>query len=197
MSRHAALKFCQWLTAQTGHFYRLPTEAEWEYACRAGTRTRYSFGNEESALAEYGLFEVEEEKRYEIPWHRWSASFKPNPWGLYDMHGNVMEWTLDAYSSDYQEFPDGVKNPITFNEKLHAGVARGGAFHSDASELRSAKRFPASRSWNHSDPRNPPSIWYNTDGIWLGFRVVRPLRKPSLEEAHLIWNIDSGKFWDW
>lgn len=197
MSRHAALKFCQWLTAQTGHFYRLPTEAEWEYACRAGTRTRYSFGNEESALAEYGFFKVEEEKRSEIPWHRRSASFKPNPWGLYDMHGNVMEWTLDAYSSDYQEFPDGVKNPITFSENLHAGVARGGAFHSAASELRSAKRFPASRSWNHSDPRNPPSIWYNTDAFWLGFRVVRPLRKPSLEEAHLIWNIDSGKFWNW
>lgn len=193
MSRHAALKFCQWLSAQTGHFYRLPSEAEWEYACRAGTKSRYSFGDDEAGLPDHGLFG----KDYQIPFHRKVGSFKPNPWGLYDMHGNVMEWTLDAHSTDYHKFPDGVRNPITFSEKLHAGVARGGAFNSSVKELRSAQRFPASRKWNQMDPRAPPSIWYNTDGFWLGFRVVRPLRKPSLKEAHLIWNIDSGKFWNW
>ena len=194
VSRHAALKFCQWLSAQTGHFYRLPTEAEWEYACRAGTTTAYSFGDDQASLPEFGrAYQIDLNAPHSSP----VAQRNPNPWGLYDMHGNVSEWTLDAYLPDRQKLPDLVKNPISFSPKLHQGVARGGNFDHDPEDLRSAARFPASREWNAQDPQAPPSIWYNSSASWLGFRIVRPLKTPSLDEAHLIWNIDSGKFWNW
>ncbi|MDB4370007.1 formylglycine-generating enzyme family protein [Akkermansiaceae bacterium] len=193
MSRHSALKFCQWLTAQTRHYYRLPTEAEWEYACRAGTTTRYSFGDNEALLHEYGRFHESDLDDLRLDP---VASKKPNPWGLYDMHGNAGEWTLDAYKPDYQKLSGVIKNPISFSPKLHQGVARGGSFDHDPEDLRSATRLPACREWNLGDPQRPASIWYHSDTLWLGFRIVRPLKTPSLEEAHLIWNVDSGKFWN-
>ncbi len=193
MTRHSALKFCQWLTAQTGHYYRLPTEAEWEYACRAGTSSRYSFDDRENDLRKFAWYFHEENDEY-IP--RQVGLLKPNPWGLYDMHGNVAEWTLDSHRR-YRASKHVVKNPISFAAKLHRGVVRGGHFDSDPHQLRSAARLPASPRWNDSDPQAPRSIWYNSSVIEIGFRIVRPRRIPSLTEAHLIWNIDSGKFWNW
>lgn len=195
MSRHAALKFCQWLTAQTGNFYRLPTEAEWEYACRANTTTPYSFDHEQNKISQYAFNVFSQGYDQLIP--AIVAGRKPNPWGLYDMHGNLSEWTLDAYLPSYQSSSRVISNPISFSPKLHQGLARGGSYDSEPHELRSAARLPASRQWNNLDPRLPPSIWYNASAGWLGFRVVRPLKTPSLEEAHLIWNVDSGKFWNW
>jgi formylglycine-generating enzyme required for sulfatase activity len=112
------------------------------------------------------------------------------------MHGNAGEWTLDAYNPDYQKLSGVIKNPISFSPKLHQGVARGGSFDHDPEDLRSATRLPACREWNLGDPQRPASIWYHSDTLWLGFRIVRPLKTPSLEEAHLIWNVDSGKFWN-
>ena len=92
MTQLAAVKFCEWLSAMTGHFYRLPTEAEWEYACRAGTNDAYSFGNSSTDLDEYAWYQSNSNEKYQRV-----GTKKPNQWNLYDMHGNVAEWTLDQY----------------------------------------------------------------------------------------------------
>ena len=96
MTQLAAKKFCQWLSAMTGNFYRLPTEAEWEYACRAESSTAYYFGNNEKDLDEYAWFKNNSNNKYQKVGQK-----LPNKWGLYDMHGNVSEWTLDAYDSSF------------------------------------------------------------------------------------------------
>src|ERR1051325_1801289 len=98
MTQHGANKYCQWLSAKTGHFYRLPTEAEWEYAARAGTTTPYFFGNDRKKLGEYAWFEENSEFKYQKVGKK-----KPNPWGLYDIYGNVMEWVLDQYDPNFYQ----------------------------------------------------------------------------------------------
>ncbi len=179
MTQHAASKFCQWLSAQSGHFYRLPTEAEWEYACRAGTTTAYSFGNDINKLKEYAVFDAYEYAKV--------GSKKPNPWGLYDMHGNVLEWCLDQY------YPDAYRSQIKTvpASKLYPRVTRGGSWYDFEAGCRSASRYPSDKDWKMSDPYIPQSLWYHTDASWLGFRIVRPLKIPSSAKMQKLWN--SGK----
>jgi len=187
-TQHAASKFCEWLTAQTGHYYRLPTEAEWEYACRAGTTTAYSFGDDPAQLEEHAWFFENSDGSY-----RPVAKKKPNPWGLYDMHGNVCEWTLDAYLPSYSSHPAGSTNPLALSKMRYPRVTRGGHWDSEPQDLRSAARTPSEEGWKELDPQQPKSIWYHTDTLWLGFRVVRPVETPSVEEMHLLWNTGPGK----
>lgn len=181
MTQAAAKMYCVWLSKKTGHYYRLPTEAEWEYACRAGTTTAYSFGDDPEQLDEYAWYYDNAEEAY----HKVGQK-KPNPWGLYDMHGNVAEWVLDRYDPDfYKTFkPDQVAKfpylPPTGDE--YPRVVRGGSWDDDPDRLRSAARTPSTPDWKIQDPQLPKSIWYLTDARFVGFRVVRPLTPPSQEE---------------
>ncbi len=180
MTQFAAKMYCKWLSAKTGRYYRLPTEAEWEYACRAGAKTAYSFGDDPAKLGDYGWFSDNSDEKY----HKVGLK-KPNLWGLYDMHGNVCEWCLDEYVADqYKKLGNKqVANPVVPVTKPYPQVARGGAWTDEAPLLRSAARRASSPEWKAADPQIPKSIWYHTDANFVGFRVVRPLRVPGIEEA--------------
>jgi len=180
MTQHAANKFAEWLSAKTGQFYRLPTEAEWEYACRAGTTTAYSFGNDASKLGEYAWFDGNSNGKYEKV-----GTKKPNPWGLYDMHGNVTEWTLDQYGP-YSAEP--ATNPWVKSTKPYPHAARGGGWTDPADRLRCSARLGSDSSWKMQDPQLPKSIWYLTDAQFLGFRLVRPLKVPAEQQMYQYWN---------
>jgi formylglycine-generating enzyme required for sulfatase activity len=189
MTQHAANKYCQWLSAQTGHFYRLPTEAEWEYACRAGTTTAYSFGDDAEKLDEYAWYYDNSNEKYQKVGLK-----KPNPWSLFDMHGNVMEWTADQFVADrYTKFAAETNNPFVKPETLYPRAVRGGGWDDDPENLRSAARRGSEATWKIQDPQFPKSIWYHTDARWLGFRIVRPAKVPSAEEMDFYWNSAVGK----
>jgi len=179
MTQLAAKTYCKWLTAKTGHYYRLPTEAEWEYACRAGSTTAYSFGDDAKQLGRYAWSADNSDEGY----HKIGKK-KPNPWGLYDMHGNVAEWVLDQYKPDfYKQFAGKTTaSPLAVVTKLYPRVVRGGSWDDDADRLRSAARVYSDPTWKEQDPQIPQSIWYHTDAIGVGFRIVRPLRVPSRKE---------------
>jgi len=185
MTQHAARSFCHWLTARTGRYYRLPTEAEWEYACRAGTSTAYSFGDDPELLDQHAWYFGNSNESYAD-----IGKKKPNPWGLYDMHGNVSEWVLDQYDSEfYAQGKDGtVENPLAIPTTLYPRVVRGGAWDDDPEDLRSAAREGSDEEWIVQDPQEPKSIWYLTDALHVGFRVVRPLRVPSAQEREEKWD---------
>ncbi|MEZ6060385.1 MAG: formylglycine-generating enzyme family protein [Planctomycetaceae bacterium] len=184
MTQHAARTYCKWLSAKTGHYYRLPTEAEWEYACRAGTSTAYSFGDDPEALDEYAWFAGNSNETYHEV-----ATKKPNPWGLYDMHGSVAEWVLDQYvPAFYGQQPADVSNPLAIPVTLYPRVVRGGGWDDQPDMLRSAAREGSDESWKEQDPQTPKSIWYHTDALGVGFRVVRPLVEPSDEEKAAKWD---------
>ena len=190
MTEHAANKFCQWLSAQTGQFYRLPTEAEWEYAARAGTTTAWSFGDDPSKIGEYAwYFENSDGKTQPV------GQKKPNPWGLFDIHGNVAEWTLDQYVPDYygvlapQVQAGAALPPWNKPVTLYPRSVRGGTWDDDPKDLRSAARRGSKDTWKVMDPQLPKSIWYHTSAQFLGMRLVRPLRIPSVEEMHEAWNL--------
>ena len=188
MTRYAAQMYCKWLTATTGRYYRLPTEIEWEYACRCGTETAYEFGDDEADLDDYAWYVANSPDGYSKVMTK-----KPNSWGLYDMHGNVCEWVMDQYDKKaYKDWEGGKidtpfvtpKKPLSvygmFNE-----IARGGSCFHEAADCRSAKRIVSDKSWKEHDPQFPQSIWWMTEAPYVGFRVVRPLAVPSADEAKL------------
>ncbi len=168
-----AVAFCNWLSKKEGKTYRLPTEAEWEYACRAGTKTRYHSGDDPETLIKVAnIADASGEKLGKLQYRDWAqfalkgsdgythtapvGSFKPNAFGLYDMHGNVWEWCSDWYGEDYYS-----KSPAEDPKGPERGgmrVRRGGAWHT----------FPL---WVRASFRNnntPESRYFN-----LGFRVAR------------------------
>jgi formylglycine-generating enzyme required for sulfatase activity len=149
-----AVAFCRKLSKQEGVEYRLPTEAEWEYACRAGTTTAYSFGDNESKLGQYAWYDKNAWDIDEAYAHRVGRKL-PNPWGLYDMHGNVWEWCQDWYA------PYGTEKTVSDPMGPARGTSRllrGGSFFFQSSYVRSAFRY-----------NNRPPTRY----VVIGFRPSR------------------------
>ena len=182
MTQHAARIYCKWLSRKTGRYYRLPTEAEWEYACRAGTTTTYSFGDDPSELENYAWFADNAGEGY-----RKVGLKKPNPWGLHDMHGNVAEWVLDQHVPEGYPMDLRKVNPLLVPKTLYPRVVRGGGWDKAAELCRSASREGSTEDWIAQDPQSPVSIWYLTDALHVGFRVVRPLIEPTEEEKNTFW----------
>jgi formylglycine-generating enzyme required for sulfatase activity len=185
MSHHAAEVYCQWLSKKTGKKYRLPTEAEWEYACRGGKDTPYFFdgspkdytnqgfmksilGAKTDLISEYAVYANNSQLKTQEP-----SFVKENPFGLLNMSGNVWEFIADYYSDDiYNQYGGEVSDP-TGPEDGEEYVIRGGAFDSDAIELRSANRDQTqTEKWLVTDPQMPKSIWWYSDSKNVGFRVV-------------------------
>jgi formylglycine-generating enzyme required for sulfatase activity len=178
VTHYAALMYCKYLTAKTGHFYRLPTEAEWEYACRAGTNTVYHFGNDAGQLGEYAWYYDNSNGAYKK-----IGTKKPNPWGLHDMYGNVAEWTMDGYETDsYAKAGATASNPWVKPAGLYPHSIRGGSWDDDPDRLRSAVRRASTAKLKERDPQIPKSNWWLTDASFLGFRIVRPLKEPTKEQ---------------
>ena len=179
MTHYAAVHFCRWLYAKTGVFYRLPTEAEWEYAARAGTKTAYFFGDDRQQLGDYAWYLDNGNSKTQKVGRK-----KPNPWGLHDMAGNVAEWTYDQYSPEFYRKSGAAlaANPVLMPVKLYPHVARGGSWDDDPERLRSAARRASNPQWKKRDPQIPRSDWWLTDAQFVGFRIVRPLKQPGKEE---------------
>jgi|GEM_PF-264477 len=153
-----AVVFCKQLSAKEGKTYRLPTEAEWEYACRAGTKTAWSFGNDEKVLGDYAWYDKNAFNIAERYAHQVGLK-KPNVFGLYDMHGNVWEWCHDYYKKDYYQ-----QSPTNDPQGPPSGsscVCRGGSWSDRAGNTRSAYR--------------DGPIWGMRGIVYRGFRVVREL----------------------
>ncbi len=189
MQQLTALMFCRWLYQKTGTFYRLPTEAEWEYAARAGSATRYPFGEDTSALKNYAWYDANSHAVYQKV-----AQLQPNAWGLYDMLGNVAEWTMDQYDADYfNKLQDGATDPYTTPASRHPRAVRGGSFQDDALFLRPANRLSWNPEWNKRDPQIPKSRWWLTDAAFVGFRVVRPQKQPTAAAAETFYKTQLGQ----
>jgi formylglycine-generating enzyme required for sulfatase activity len=185
-SYHAAETYCRWLTSVTGKTYRLPTEAEWEYACRAGTTTPYFFTgdpekfektglraklskNDTAVINTYIIYRGNSPSKTQTP-----DKVKPNPFGLKNMTGNVAEFCSDWYQPDaYSQYTDEVIKDPAGPESGEEHVIRGGSFMDMAGSVRSAARdYTRTEAWLKTDPQIPKSIWWYSDCFNVGFRVV-------------------------
>jgi len=172
MTQHAAMNYCAWLSKQTGKAYRLPTEAEWEYACRAGGKTAYAFGDDAKKLGEYAWFAGNsEETTHKV------GTKKANAWGVHDMHGNVQEWCIDHYKKDAYADKQALQPVVLPTDRRFSHVARGGHWADEPAALRSAARRGSDKSWIKEDPQRPQSIWWLTNFDTIGFRVVRAVEE--------------------
>ena len=198
MTQYAAKQYSKWLSAVTGLQLRLPSDAEWEYACRAGTQTAYFFGDDPKELDEYAWYAETTNLETIEP----VATKKPNPWGLYDMHGSVAEWVIDEYREDgYAWLAEKAKNgPIPASEAIawpteeYPRTVRGGSWEMDAEDCRCASKLGSNvPDWKAEDPNLPLSPWWFTSdpARGVGFRLVRPLKQMPREEIARFWEIDS------
>jgi len=183
MSTYSTLVFCKWLSAITGRFYRLPTEAEWEYAARAGSESAYAFGDSPENLEKYAVYSENSSDAYDKV-----GTKLPNSWGIFDMHGNVAEWTMDEYKPEaYAEHDE--NNPWVIPQVIHPRVFRGGSWLDAADKLRSAARGSSSMDLQRRDPQIPKSFWWFSDNDFIGFRLVSPKNQPSMEEQEKFWQL--------
>lgn len=188
MTHHAATVYCQWLSQVTGKKYRLPTEAEWEYAARAGSESPYFFegsakdytsngffkklfGRDTTVINSYVTYRENSPNKTQEP-----ATVLPNTFGLKNMLGNVAEFCSDWYSPDvFNTYPTG--NKVALNPKGpgtgEEHVIKGGSYLSDAKDVRISSRDKTQReTWLVTDPQIPKSIWWYSDSRHVGFRVV-------------------------
>ena len=185
MTHYSAEIYCKWLSETTGKKYRLPTEAEWEYAARGGTETPYffagnpkkyteqsrwnkMFGADTSVINSFVIYRPNSGMRTQEP-----VRVKENPFGLKNMLGNVLEYCSDWYHPDaYSKTSESVSNPKGPEEGTEH-VVRGGNYTNDAADVRAAARYHTKTDeWLKTDPQQPKSIWWYSDIKGIGFRVV-------------------------
>ena len=175
MTQYAAIMYCKWLTSKTGVFFRLPTEAEWEYVCKKGKT------DDAKPLKNIAWYEENAGEKYKE-----TGTKEPNSLGVYDMLGNVSEWVLDQYSDTY--YANSPKdNPWNVPTELYPRVVRGGSWKDTANKLCCTSRQASKPKWKQRDPQIPKSNWWNTDAPFIGFRVVRPKVQPSIQEIEKYW----------
>lgn len=201
MTQYAARQYTKWLSGITGQQYRLPTEAEWEYAARGGTTTMYWFGNAPKLLEKHARFVANSQD--EGP--RKVGEGPPNPFGLCDMYGNVGEWCLDEKQPGGYEHlqklaeknPD---RPLTALETFiipktqFPRIVRGGSWQSKMFECRSAARLGSDDvEWGASDADLPKSPWWHTDEPTrgIGFRIMRSLDEVPRQQMEAYWSADT------
>ncbi|MDH3584426.1 MAG: formylglycine-generating enzyme family protein, partial [Phycisphaerae bacterium] len=202
MTQFGAKQYTKWLTTITGQVFRLPTEGEWEYACRAGTTTAFFFGDDAEKLGDYAWhFDNSEWEDGEHghpdsdQGYRKVGEKKPNPWGLHDILGNVSEWVVDQYAADHYakiaaKGPLSAVDAAAWPTKVYPRIIRGGHWDSDPEDCRSAARLASEKDWKIQDPQLPKSVWYHTEAWWAGFRLVRPLRTPDSKVLAQFWDAD-------
>ena len=184
MTHYAALMFTKWLTVKTGDFYRLPTEAEWEYACRAGELEAYQQPGEEE-LDNYAWHRGNSNRSYNRV-----ATKEPNAFGIFNMLGNVAEYTLDQFHEDYfsQLDDEPAVNPIFVPDELYPRAVRGGSWMDNPEIASCLQRRGSSPMWKRDDPQIPKSLWWHTNAYFVGFRVIKPVNQPeSVEEMEQYW----------
>lgn len=185
MTQYAAYMFTKWLTVKTGEFYRLPTEAEWEYACRAANSDEYEMITDESELGQYAWYQGNSDRKYHEPGQK-----QPNALGIHDMLGNVAEWTFDQYHEDYVSQLEGepADNPFFKPTELYPRAVRGGSWSDEAEATNCLERRASTSQWKMRDPQLPKSMWWLTNASFLGFRVVKPVNQPeTVDEMEEYW----------
>jgi len=199
MTQLSARHYTKWIGGVTGRQYRLPTEVEWEYACRAGSSTAFSCGDRPSTLRDYAWFSgtTNDDGARKV------GLKKPNPWGLYDMHGNVAEWVMDGYSADgyssngppFEDRTKSASSVVAWPTKEYPRAIRGGSWEMTAAECRSAARLASNvKDWKAEDPNIPLSPHWFTSGLarGVGFRMVRSLKRVSRKQMSKFWDIDNA-----
>ncbi|NNE01022.1 MAG: SUMF1/EgtB/PvdO family nonheme iron enzyme [Pirellulaceae bacterium] len=194
MTQYSAQQFTKWLSRVTGQQFRLPTEAEWEYAARGGTQTAYYWGDTADEIEDYAwFFDNSDDGPAPV------GSKKPNAFGLHDMLGSAAEWTVNGYTDDgYSQFAD--KQPVkatemvTWPEFSSPCVVRGGSWEMDPPDLRAAVRLASDDDeWKSEDPNFPKSPWWFTSdpARGVGFRVFRSYTPLPSEKIVKFWEANA------
>ncbi|MFM1913926.1 MAG: hypothetical protein RIR51_1778 [Bacteroidota bacterium] len=168
MKQYSAINYCKWLYEKTGIFYRLPTEAEWEYACLGG-------GKNPKVLKDFAWYDENSTNKYHS-----TGGKQANGYGLLDILGNVSEWVLDQYQS--KPFVDGLPTKPVYIDEYGYSLVKGGNYRTSSKDLNCRFRMEDDPIWNERDPQIPKSKWWNADAPFVGFRLVKPIKQPSAEE---------------
>ena len=194
MTQYAARQYTKWVSLLTTRFHRLPTEAEWEYACRAGSETAWSCGSDPSALGDHAwIADNSDETTHAV------GTKQPNAWGLHDMHGNVAEWVVDQIVAGGYDRQATLPQPVAEAEaiqwptKLQQRVVRGGSYYDEPARCRSAaRRGSEDVAWKEIDPNLPKSPWWYTEdpALGVGMRLVRPFTLPEKTTQLKWWEAD-------